>query len=48
MILENEVEIIEGTQRIYFDVDQLVPGNYLISLFSDQGMQAVRKLQVIK
>ncbi len=47
-IMTDEVEIIEGTQRIYFDVDQLVPGNYLISLFSDQGMQAVRKLQVIK
>ena len=47
-VMSKSVDINAGAQRLYFDVDQLVPGNYLISIFSENGMQAVRKLQVIK
>jgi hypothetical protein len=38
----------EGSQRLYFDIDKLLPGNYIITIITDTGMKEARKLQIIR
>lgn len=43
-----DYQVVPGSQSIIINVDQMAPGNYLITLQSSNGMVAIRKLQVIK
>jgi hypothetical protein len=47
-MLSGEFLMEEGSQRLYFDIEKLLPGNYIITIVTDTGVKEARKLQIIR
>jgi methyl coenzyme M reductase gamma subunit len=47
-MMSGEFIMEEGSQRLYFDIGQLLPGNYIITIITDTGIKEARKLQIIR
>jgi hypothetical protein len=47
-LISGEFLMEEGSQRLYFDIESLLPGNYIITIVTDTGIKEARKLQVIR
>jgi hypothetical protein len=38
-MLSGEFLMEEGSQRLYFDIESLLPGNYIITIVTDTGVK---------
>jgi len=47
-MMTGEFVMEEGSQRLYFDIETLLPGNYIITMITDSGMKIARKVQIIR